>query len=441
MADSQTPPTASDAAAGGLRSPWTKPPHVEAPTPPGPIDGVVSLTIPEEILADPNPLWRCCVVGYFIGDAPHIGSIHATVNRLWSSSKMGSKIDVQFLEKNTVLFRIENPQVSARVIQRRYRHIADVPLVVNEWSPETALAPPDLSAMPMWIDLKGVSSLLFSHKALKCLSRAAGKFVKLHPSTEKCTRLDVARVLVEVNLHSPLVEKIQCLDRKGAEVEIDVSYPWLPPPPNAISAMCGDTKGIISHQRRFKCCRRLEALPPALGSGVVGDVSRNYFEIGGTSNAPKKIDATLESDWALIGGKTPHSPQQRTDELGGMGEETNIIISPSRFSVLAVVDGDEIGEEETEEKEEGEIEEEESTADEHKVDLKKKDVAKSVRLQTGTSLKLSKQIPAHAKDPKTGRNNTSDDFWARKLPDDFQEVFQATSRKSSDGVFSHVSLS
>ncbi|KAF2608422.1 hypothetical protein F2Q68_00043453 [Brassica cretica] len=151
----------------------------------------------------------------------------------------------------------------------------------------------------------------------------------------------------------------------------------------------------------------LEALPPALGSGVVGDVSRNAFEIGGTSNAPKKIDATLESDWALIGGKTPHSPQQRTDALGGMGEETNIIISPSRFSVLAVVDGDEIGEEETEEKEEGEIEEEESTADEQKVDLKKKDVAKSVRLRTGTSLKLSKQIPARAKDPKTGRNNVS----------------------------------
>uniref|UniRef100_A0A0D3CC26 Uncharacterized protein n=1 Tax=Brassica oleracea var. oleracea TaxID=109376 RepID=A0A0D3CC26_BRAOL len=33
------------------------------------------------------------------------------------------------------------------------------------------------------------------------------------------------------------------------------------------------------------------------------------------------------------------------------------------------------------------------------------------------------------------------DFWARRLPDDFQEVFQKTSRKSYDGVFSHVSLS
>ena len=72
------------------------------------------------------------MVGYFTGDAPHVGSIHTTVNRLWSSPKMGSKIDVQFLEKNTVLFWIENPQMRARVIQRRYWHIADIPLVVNK---------------------------------------------------------------------------------------------------------------------------------------------------------------------------------------------------------------------------------------------------------------------------------------------------------------------
>ncbi|KAL0704900.1 hypothetical protein Bca4012_071325 [Brassica carinata] len=34
-----------------------------------------------------------------------------------------------------------------------------------------------------------------------------------------------------------------------------------------------------------------------------------------------------------------------------------------------------------------------------------------------------------------------EDFQTRSLRDDFQEVFQTTSRKSSDGVFSHVSLS
>lgn len=72
-------------------------------------------------------------MGYFIGDAPHVGSIHATVNRIWATPRNGSKIDVQFIEKKTVLFRIENPHMRSRVIQRKYWHVADVPLVVHEW--------------------------------------------------------------------------------------------------------------------------------------------------------------------------------------------------------------------------------------------------------------------------------------------------------------------
>lgn len=102
----------------------------------------------------------------------------------------------------------------ARVLQRKYWHIAEVPLVVNVWSPESALNPPDLSVMPLWVDLKGVPNNLYSHKGLRCHAKPTGKFLKLHPSTEKCIRLDVARVLVEVDLQKPLVEKITFSDRE-----------------------------------------------------------------------------------------------------------------------------------------------------------------------------------------------------------------------------------
>lgn len=193
------------------------------------VDGVASMLIPEEVFDEAELLWKSYEVGYFIGDAPHVGYIHATINRIWVSPKGGSKIDVQFIEKNTVLFRIENGHTRPRVIQRLYWHISDVPLVVSEWSPESALKPPDLSAMPLWIDLKGVPNGLFSHKGLKCLTRAAGKFVKLHPHTEKCTRLDISRVLAEVNLHDPLVEKIEFKDKNVIKCEIEFKYPWLPP--------------------------------------------------------------------------------------------------------------------------------------------------------------------------------------------------------------------
>lgn len=67
-------------------------------------NGVASVTIPEEVVGNSIPLWTCYVVGVFMGDAPHVGSIHATVNRIWTVIDKASRIDVQFLNKTIVLF-------------------------------------------------------------------------------------------------------------------------------------------------------------------------------------------------------------------------------------------------------------------------------------------------------------------------------------------------
>nr|VDD10182.1 unnamed protein product [Brassica oleracea] len=110
-------------------SPWTRDREASLQPVIEETNGVVSMVIPTEVLSDANPLWRCYVVGYFIGDAPHVGSIHATVNRIWANPKNMTKIDVQFIEKNTVFFRIENEQMRGRVLQKKYWHIVDIPLV------------------------------------------------------------------------------------------------------------------------------------------------------------------------------------------------------------------------------------------------------------------------------------------------------------------------
>ncbi|XP_013639405.1 PREDICTED: uncharacterized protein LOC106344602 [Brassica oleracea var. oleracea] len=392
----------------GSGSPWQKTPVGEPLPPSEAVDDVVSIQIPDEILVEPNPLWRCYVVGYFIGDTPHVGSIHTTVNRIWSSPKMGSKIDVQFLDKTTVLFRIENPQMRARVTQRRYWHIADIPLVVNEWSPETALDPPDLSAMPIWIDLKGVPSLLFSHKALKCLSRAAGNFVKLHPHTKKCTRLDAARVLVEVDLNKPLVEKISCLDRDGRTVMIEVLYPWLPPKCN----ICNGWGHLVSNCQSKKISVMQKGKEVAVDKGdsdvVINGDGSEAFEVGDASTSVSSEQR--KEEWALVG----RSDIVEKRSSVGEDQESDVVVSPSKFSVLALErqeeeNNDEMEEDVSAEKGEDEnvgldIEEGELVA--KYVALKAKDSTKTARFRTGTSFKLSKQIPARAKDLK-GKNQTN----------------------------------
>ena len=123
-----------DLVVSGSHNPWNAPasPPVAALRPAFEVlNGVDALEISEEVFMSSVPLWKACVVGYFIGDAPHVGSIHAMVNRIWTTPGVKQKIDVQFFSKTTVLFRIENEDLRQRVLSRRYWHVADVPLVVN----------------------------------------------------------------------------------------------------------------------------------------------------------------------------------------------------------------------------------------------------------------------------------------------------------------------
>lgn len=45
-------------------------------------NGVAKVTIPEVVIGASVQLWKSFVVGVFIRDAPHVGTIHSTVNRI-----------------------------------------------------------------------------------------------------------------------------------------------------------------------------------------------------------------------------------------------------------------------------------------------------------------------------------------------------------------------
>ena len=146
--------------------------------------GVAVVDLPEDLTVDSKLLWSSYIVGHFIGDAPpHIWKVHATVNRLWYLKEKPAKIYAQLIVPKTILFRIEDQHMKARVLRRHFWHIADIPLVVQEWTPDTEASKPDLTAIPLWVDLKGVPGHLFYHKGLTFFGDTICKTAKLHPNT------------------------------------------------------------------------------------------------------------------------------------------------------------------------------------------------------------------------------------------------------------------
>lgn len=288
------------------------------------VNGVAKVQIPVEVVDESVPLWKCFVVGYFMGDARHVGTIHSTVNRIWTVTEKSVRIDVQFINKSTLLFRVDSPRIREHVLKRRYWHIANVPLVLGEWTPETAQAPPDLSAMPLWVDMKNVPAHLFSHEGLSFLASTSGNFVKLHPNTERCIRLDVARALVEVNLKKPLVEQICFMDTNGEEVNVSVSYPWLPPRCSICSKWghtgkdCTQKVTILLDENQVR--KRTEMTISSQQQGPVVSVQELANELlkDLASTTPLRTEAELEKTEQVSSGdkRTETMPGKELNEAG-----------------------------------------------------------------------------------------------------------------------------
>ncbi|CAH2070543.1 unnamed protein product, partial [Thlaspi arvense] len=310
--------------------------------------GIASIVIPPELLADDEPLWKCFVAGYFIGDASHVGRIHATVNRIWAVPGKGGKIDVQFIGKNLVLFKIDNEQIRSRVVRRRYWHVSESMIGTQQ----QRKFPPDLSAMPLWVDFRSVLNHLYSHKGLKFLGNIAGKFVKLHPTTERCTRLDVARVLVEV------------------------CYPWL----SSRCMVCQkwghntsecqeDKVTILQKEASVEEVQRPQMDAPQSPSQVVSDLITELENadvlpgdaLAGVTSAKSEsvsLATTTDKVWKTVSGPR-HSPA--CEPAVSESTEYQNLQSPFRYQILAAIDevtAEEEDEEEAhehEEVEEGEL--------------------------------------------------------------------------------------
>ncbi|KAF8095288.1 hypothetical protein N665_0338s0041 [Sinapis alba] len=188
-------------------------------------DGIGSVEVPEEIFKDPQPLWEDFLIGKFLDKAPHIGKVHAIVNKIWASNKT-QMIEVYEINPTTMKFRILDSVMRGRVLRRGMWNLAEVPVVMSEWKPfieEEELH----SSVPLWVQLKNVPMNMFSWKGLSFATSPIGVPVKLHPDTALCKDFKVAKVFVKADLTKALPRSMN-FKFQGKDTLIEFSYPWLP---------------------------------------------------------------------------------------------------------------------------------------------------------------------------------------------------------------------
>ncbi|CAF2126149.1 unnamed protein product [Brassica napus] len=198
----------------------------ELGTPTTHVSGAPFVLIPDENIVAAKEEFKEFIFARFPGDIPSMGRLIGVVNAIWA--RTGPRIFVHKIGEGTFLLKVANERTREHLLSRQAWMIKGCPMFVAAWSPEFTPEQPQLTSAVIPVELRGVPYLLFNRQSLSRIATAVGKPVSLAPETERKENFEVAKIWVQVNLLESLPDKIVSGFSNGREVQISVSYPWLP---------------------------------------------------------------------------------------------------------------------------------------------------------------------------------------------------------------------
>ncbi|XP_060217031.1 uncharacterized protein LOC132644453 [Lycium barbarum] len=153
------------------------------------------------------------------------------------------------MQNGIVLVRFDAAEGKNEVIHGGIYHFDNKPLIVKLWSTDMEFTRDELYSVPIWIKLPGLDFKYWSAKGLSKLGSLVGKPLMVDRNTERKIRLNFARLLVKVQINTPLPDVVLFKNERGKVVEQKVTYDWKP----SICKVChkyGHTKDICRRNKK-----------------------------------------------------------------------------------------------------------------------------------------------------------------------------------------------
>ncbi|KAF7852328.1 hypothetical protein BT93_L4620 [Corymbia citriodora subsp. variegata] len=177
----------------------------------------------EEDLDAADPLWKECLVGYFVGKKLPFKLVETALKHLWGHRLF----EVKANDQGFYFFHIPDSEFRRKIIEGGPLTVARVPLILQQWHPMLELKKEEHSSVPVWIRLKNLPYGLWSSQGLSKVASAVGKPLYVDQRTEQLKMISFARVCVELNASKPCCDSINVL-LNGATRVVEVEYEWKP---------------------------------------------------------------------------------------------------------------------------------------------------------------------------------------------------------------------
>ncbi|KAF8035999.1 hypothetical protein BT93_C1887 [Corymbia citriodora subsp. variegata] len=177
----------------------------------------------DEDLEAADPLWKECLVGYFVGKKLPFKLVESALKYMWGPRLM----EVKANDQGFYFFHIPDAELRRKIVEGGPLTVARVPLILQQWQPMLELKKGEHTSVPVWIRLKNLPYELWSARGLSKVASILGKPLYVDQRTEQLKLISFARVCIELEASKACYETVNVFIN-GVVREVEVEYEWKP---------------------------------------------------------------------------------------------------------------------------------------------------------------------------------------------------------------------
>ncbi|KAB5521997.1 hypothetical protein DKX38_026316 [Salix brachista] len=128
-----------------------------------------------------------------------------------------------------MIFRFQREEQMQEILERGPWLFGGKAIILQPWHPLFVFDKNRISKLPVWIRLHGLPFSLWSREGLSLVSSMVGHPLSCDEATFNCTRLDFARVCVELDATQPFVHSFEInTPLSNTPLHIEVEFEWKP---------------------------------------------------------------------------------------------------------------------------------------------------------------------------------------------------------------------
>lgn len=184
------------------------------------------VNLPLDVWNEATGIYENALVGFVFGVKPYLGKLKAFARSKWGVSNV---LDVSPMSNGFFLFKFADAGTKKDVLLGGPWSFDKRPLILQEWSPYESYKCGSVAALPVWIRLPEIKAHLTDITILGLLCSGIGKPICTDNITAQGSRLNYARVCVEISDETDFVNEIDYADPFGNTYAQPVIYEWRPP--------------------------------------------------------------------------------------------------------------------------------------------------------------------------------------------------------------------